>query len=63
MPDVSVPEDDLVAAYLGIRVLATMCRRAGLNAGYETAVEIEKRLQAVHPALLTYSTLRGADHE
>jgi hypothetical protein len=55
---VSIPEDDVVAAYRGLLVLATMCRRAGLTAGYETAVDIEKRLQAAHPALMGLAVLR-----
>ncbi len=55
---VVVPRDTLQCAYNGVRVLATMCRRAKLKAGEDNAIEILKWMQEADPRLLA-----GADHQ
>lgn len=50
----------ILAAYLGICVLRTMCRKAGLKAGEERSKELLLELDVAFPGLAARSALRTA---
>ena len=55
-------EDAICAAYMGICVLSTMCKKAGLNTGRLRSEELLKELSQAFPTAyerILLSTLRG----
>ena len=50
--------DTIFAAYLGVGVLRTMCRRAGLKLGEDKAEEIESGLARIFPEFPAMSAVR-----
>jgi hypothetical protein len=57
-------EDAIYSAYMGICVLSTMCKKAGLNAGRLRSEELLVELSTAFPTIyerILLSTLRGTE--
>jgi hypothetical protein len=52
-------DDAIYAAFLGIGVLRTMCKRAGLKAGEQRSAELMVELDRAFPGLTARSALRA----
>jgi hypothetical protein len=51
-------DDAVLAAYLGICVLRTMCRKAGLTAGEERSRDLLKEMDEAFPGLAGRAAMR-----
>lgn len=52
------PSQIVIDAYLGIMVLRTMCKKAGLTGGQEASDQLLERMTEEYPALPALSALR-----